>query len=184
MNEPSPNKNFQEMLSKYKSELMGIYATNTAKITPQKVFSEPSPAKEIPADDECPDDKSCGFLQVEVTTAGGNIPIRDAQVSVYEIIDGEKILHNQLFTDQSGRTKPVTLAAPEKSLSEIPDSPTLPYATYNVKVRKDGFYPVEILGVQVFDTIKSIQPVGLIPLMEFEENPNKEIIHEIGKNEL
>ena len=41
-----------------------------------------------------------------------------------------------------------------------------PNAVYNVTVTYDGYYPVEGVGVPVFDRIVAVQPVNLIPLSE------------------
>ena len=118
-----------------------------------------------------------GYLQIEVTTASGAIPVRDATVIITEQTDGLDSLIGMVITDENGTTPIVPLAAPPQSLSESPDPAERPYSEYNISVYKKGFYSIPKLTVPVFDTIKSIQPVSVIPLAEFErngaENPNE-----------
>ncbi|MBD5138159.1 MAG: hypothetical protein HDT24_02465 [Ruminococcus sp.] len=118
-----------------------------------------------------------GYLQIEVTTASGAIPVRDATVIITEQTDGLDSLIGMVITDENGTTPIVPLAAPPQSLSESPDPAERPYSEYNISVYKKGFYSIPKLTVPVFDTIKSIQPVSVVPLAEFErsgaENPNE-----------
>ena len=120
--------------------------------------------------DNPPDMSGQGYLQIEVTTASGAIPVRDATVIITEQKDGADSLIGMVITDENGTTPIVPLAAPPQSLSESPDPAERPYSEYNISVYKRGFYSIPKLTVPVFDTIKSIQPVSVIPLAEFERN--------------
>ena len=111
-----------------------------------------------------------GYLQIEVTTASGAIPVRDATVIITERNNGEDSLIGMVVTDENGTTPIVPLPAPPQSLSEAPDPAERPYSEYNISVYKKGFYSIPQLTVPIFDTIKSIQPVSVIPLAEFELN--------------
>lgn len=117
-----------------------------------------------------PDMSGQGYLQIEVTTASGAIPVRDATVIITEQTDGLDSLIGMVITDENGTTPIVPLAAPPQSFSESPDPAERPYSEYNISVYKKGFYSIPKLTVPVFDTIKSIQPVSVIPLAEFERN--------------
>lgn len=124
-----------------------------------------------------PDMSGQGYLQIEVTTASGAVPVRDATVIITEQTDGLDSLIGMVITDENGTTPIVPLAAPPQSFSESPDPAERPYSEYNISVYKKGFYSIPKLTVPVFDTIKSIQPVSVIPLAEFErggaETPNE-----------
>ena len=111
-----------------------------------------------------------GYLQIEVTTASGAIPVRDATVIITERTNGDESLIGMVITDENGTTPIVPLPAPPQSLSEAPDPAERPYSEYNISVYKKGFYSIPQLTVPIFDTIKSIQPVSVIPLAEFELN--------------
>ena len=117
-----------------------------------------------------PDMSGQGYLQIEVTTASGAIPVRDATVIISESSNGEEHLIGMIITDENGTTPIVPLPAPPQSLSEAPDPSEKPYSEYNISVYKKGFYSIPKLTVPIFDTIKSIQPVSVIPLAEFDRN--------------
>lgn len=122
------------------------------------------------ASENPPDMSGQGYLQIEVTTASGAVPVRDATVIITEQTDGLDSLIGMVITDENGTTPIVPLAAPPQSFSESPDPAERPYSEYNISVYKKGFYSIPKLTVPVFDTIKSIQPVSVIPLAEFERN--------------
>ncbi len=109
-----------------------------------------------------------GFLKVRVTTAGGTLPVEGAVVTVTEYDRDDtgrgEVLYSQR-TDRGGLTQTLSLAAPSSSDSLRPGA-AQPYAVYNVTVTYDGYYPVEGVGVPVFDRIVAVQPVNLIPLSE------------------
>ncbi len=109
-----------------------------------------------------------GYLQIEVTTANGAVPVNDAAVIVTERINGMDSLIGMAVTNADGATPVIPLAAPPRSLSGAPEPTERPFSEYNISVYKKGFYSVPQLTVPIFDTIKSIQPVSLIPLAEFE----------------
>ncbi len=119
-----------------------------------------------------------GYLKVRVTTVGRTIPISGAIVKITEYsrettenagnsADVGETLYS-LRTDESGLTQTVSLPAPPASDSMKPGDP-LPYALYNVYVTYDGYYPVEGVGVPIFDNIVAVQPIMLIPLSEAEQ---------------
>lgn len=122
------------------------------------------------SDENPPDMNGQGYLQVEVTTASGAVPVRDATVIISERVNGIESLIGMVITDENGTTPIVPLSAPPQSLSESPDPFEKPYSEYNISVYKKGFYSIPGLTVPIFDTIKSIQPVSVIPLAEFELN--------------
>jgi len=111
---------------------------------------------------------SNGFLKIQAQTADGAFPIEGAVVTV---TDGEGRLIASLRTDISGLTETLALEAPESSLSQSPQSETVPYSTYTVVVTRDGYYPIEEYSVPVFDSITSIQRVNMIPFSEFAPMP-------------
>jgi len=115
-----------------------------------------------------------GYLQVEVTAASRAIPVQDATVIVTESSGEMDSLIGMTVTDENGSTPVMPLPAPSKSFSESPDPSERPYSEYNIRVYKQGFYTVPQLTVPIFDGIKSIQPVSMIPLAEFERNGTEE----------
>ncbi len=100
-----------------------------------------------------------GELVVQVTSAGGAIPIENA---VVKIMRTNGALISTLSTNQSGRTAAIRLSAPNASLSQSPRGDT-PYALYRIYVTASGYAPAEHDDVSVFDGVLSIQPVSLQP---------------------
>lgn len=131
-------------------------------------FSSVDSTESFPEDNPA-DMSGQGYLQVEVTAASGVVPIRDAAVIITENSGDSEALVGMAVTDENGATPVIPLSAPSQSFSEAPDPSERPYSEYNISVYKRGFYTVPKLTVPIFDTIKSIQPVSLIPLAEFEQ---------------
>lgn len=115
-----------------------------------------------------PDMKGTGYLQVEVTTGNGAVPVPKAVIIVTQELGGQSYLVTMKLTDRSGATDIIPLPAPLAEFSEAPDPSERPFSEYNVTVYKKGFYTVPEVTVPIFDTVKSIQPVPLIPLAENE----------------
>lgn len=113
-----------------------------------------------------PNYSSSGSLIVSVYSARGAIPIPDALVTIRGSDKDSSGVISVLKTDQSGNTPKITLPTPPAAESESPGN-VKPFATYNIEVDKEGFYPRQFLDVPVFSGITSIQPVNLIPLSEY-----------------
>lgn len=110
---------------------------------------------------------SSGFLQAEVSTANRAFPIKDASVIVTRKNGDKSELIALLTTDENGRTETIELPAPNKAYSESPDRTEKPFSDYQLAVYARGFYTIPLLNVPIFPTVKSIQPVSMIPLVQF-----------------
>ncbi len=112
---------------------------------------------------------STGTLIVSVYTAGGAIPVEGALVTIRGGEQNSSGVLSILYTDQSGNTPRITLPAPPASESEAPGTEK-PYATYNIEVDKENYYPRSFINVPVFAGTTSIQPVNLVPLTEYNQD--------------
>ena len=114
--------------------------------------------------------ESVGFLQVAVKSANGALPIEDAQVSIYKYGKNEEFQNSDLIyslvTNENGLTSKIALETKDKSLSLSPGNKN-PYYVYNIYVSKDGYYDSSYLNVPIFQGITAIQPVELIPVLEY-----------------
>lgn len=108
-----------------------------------------------------------GRLLVSVTSSVGYIPIKNATVKIYaeRKTDGERLLLQDLTTDESGQTERIVLPTPPKSLSQEP-SEVRPYAEYDVEISAEGYEPVSITGSEVMADELSVQNVEMNPLEE------------------
>lgn len=118
--------------------------------------------------DNAPDlTTSSGFLQAEVSTANRAFPIQDASVIVTRKNGDKSELIALLTTDENGRTEIIELPAPNIACSESPEQTQKPFSDYQLAVYARGFYTIPLLNVPIFPTVKSIQPVSMIPLVQF-----------------
>lgn len=113
-----------------------------------------------------------GSLIVSVYTAGGAIPLENALVIIRGSTQNSSGVLSVLYTDQSGNTPRITLPTPSAAESEKPGTEK-PYATYNIEVDKENFYPRSFTNVPVFADTTSIQPVNLVPLTEYQGDAQK-----------
>ena len=104
-----------------------------------------------------------GFIRITVRTAGGAVPVERAVVTVK---DGNENLLAVFFTDESGNTPTLKVAAPPKANSETPNSGGAPFFVYNIDTDKAGYGSVRNINVPVFSGVTSVQPVELTPSPE------------------
>ena len=108
-----------------------------------------------------------GYLVVRVATANGAIPLEGARVTVRGSEPDNSSFYHASITGMSGLSEKISLPAPKKELSEIPNG-ARPYSLYSIDVFRDGYNDVFFVNVPIFDTITSIQPVNMIPKVDNE----------------
>ena len=119
------------------------------------------------------DNLGIGYLVVKASTARGAVPLENASVNIRGAEAENSGIIRTLTTDSSGLTPKAPLPAPPRSLSESPGI-VLPYAIYDVDVFKEGYTPIYLKNVAVFDSITSIQPAVMIPLKDNKFTNNYE----------
>lgn len=105
-----------------------------------------------------------GRLSVQVTSALGLIPIRNARIQISYTNAPETVVE-QVTTNESGETETIELPAPPVELSQEP-SEIRPYSDYNLTITAEGYEPVTIEGSEILSGELSIQPVRMNPLEE------------------
>ena len=117
-----------------------------------------------------------GYLIVQVSTAGGAIPLPGVIVTVrdYDPENGGDVgnVIASMVTDRSGKTPILPLPTPSRTLAQAPGSEILPYALYNVDVQTDRYYENYYANVPIFDGIVAVQPAVLQPLPDNEFTDN------------
>lgn len=107
---------------------------------------------------------SQGMLRVQVFAADRSFPVSGARVTVeVPFLSGGRELFSGV-TDADGIVDNITLPAPSKNLSLDENNTSEPYALYNVRVTHPNYATGEYDNVPVFDSVKSIQPVALVPM--------------------
>lgn len=104
-----------------------------------------------------------GKLQVIASSGDGAFPVEGATVTVYRRHDGREHLLYTMLTDESGAAPVITLPAPPAALSQEPGN-AQPFAEYDIRIVKNGFFRVLAEGVPVFSGITSRQGFRMIPL--------------------
>ena len=107
-----------------------------------------------------------GTLRFRTYTARNALPVPNARVIVFKIIGGKPHTFYDLVTDQSGQTEIVPLPAPLSQLSQTPDSGIQPYSLYDADITAEGYAPVAIRNLPVFEGILSVQRTALVPSSE------------------
>ncbi|MCL2350819.1 MAG: peptidoglycan-binding protein [Defluviitaleaceae bacterium] len=104
-----------------------------------------------------------GTLRFEISTANGDLPVAGALIKVMDTAG------NVLFerrSDAGGLADDVTLDAPDAALSQDANYKGDVFGKYNVSVTADGFSPIAINGVQIFDGVGSVLPVVMYPQLD------------------
>lgn len=134
-------------------------------------YPKAPPEKEYGTLDEFMQDNPCqGSVQFRTYTARNALPVAGARVTVTKMIGGGVHTFYTLITDVSGQTKEVILPAPPVALSQKPDSGIQPYALYDADITAEGFRPVSVRGLPVFEGILSVQRAAMIPSIDGRES--------------
>lgn len=108
-----------------------------------------------------------GSLFVTVRTADSAFPVSQATV-VITTPDGMVLGEDRISADNGSVSRDFYIEAPDRALSLTPGSP-LPYSTCNARITANGFYTLQINGIQIFDGERSQLPVELIPRGQSED---------------
>ena len=158
----------EKTIEDYKRELMDFYRrheavpANTQDIRPSEVDENigsrptiPLPSQPMPEPEAY---TGVGGLTVALTHSRGLYPVAGANVTV---LDGNRVIEREV-TDLSGKTKRLLLPAPSKIYSEAPGENYRDVsAFYDIKIEAEGFLPVTVEGVPIFDGVNTTQPLDL-----------------------
>lgn len=140
--------------------------TNNLIGIPQE--TQEAPLKEGTTDSRIISD-GVGNIIVEVTTARGAIPMEGTDVVIDRLDGNDENGRQELIavetTNQSGRTRPVSVNTVSKELSLVPGN-SEPFSTFYVTAAVMGFEPVKSRPVDVFANEISILKIDLIPKPE------------------
>ncbi len=112
-----------------------------------------------------------GYLQVQARTARGTVPLDGARIRV---LDSEGNTVYRLTTDESGETQAVPLETLDRGFSLNPGYMGNPYYSYGVAVEAEGFEPVTVTDIPIFDGETATLPVTLTPLERQQEQGQPE----------
>ncbi len=101
-----------------------------------------------------------GYLTIQARTAHDALPLPGVRVSV---LDDEQNRIYELVTDESGETRRVALETMDKSYSQNENFTGTPYITYNVFAQAEGFEPISVSDIPIFDGESAHLPLVLVP---------------------
>ena len=121
----------------------------------------PSPAQNITAAIAAADLTGTGFLRLRSFAASNAQPVPDVIVTISQR-SGTGIPDKTVTTGPEALSDDVAIACPPRSYSLDENNRTvLPYAVVDVTAEHEGYDPVHVAGVQVFDAVSlriSISP--------------------------
>ena len=167
------NNDLRTMMERYEQELLLLrqQAVPTAAVSmPSETFTAPTETFTAP-------------FQVRATAANEALPIANALVVVSrETADGP-VVENIQLTGISGLTEPILLPATDPSLTMQP-ADNIPLVTYEVQVSAPGYFRVQNNGIPLYGGIKTVLPVTMIPLPEFEDQDAVTLEYTVPRNNL
>lgn len=104
-----------------------------------------------------------GYLIIRAFTASEALPVPNVIVRIYSADEINLGSDFSIKTGRSGQTERITLEAPDKAYTLVPNSPEQAYSTYNVELSADGYQPKTLQNVSIFSGVLSILPVEMVP---------------------
>lgn len=118
-----------------------------------------------------------GYLLIQTRTAHDALPLSGVQIRVTDM-QGNSVY--DLTTDENGESQKVPLETMDKSFSQNPYYSGLPYTSYNLLARKNGFNSLYISDIPIFDGETAVLPLALVPMQALQRRPTQTDIS-IGK---
>lgn len=101
---------------------------------------------------------SVGYIKVNTFTAGGALPLEKVKISIFNSKTGFK----HCF-ETGEKSEKIMVYAPNSKLANDKNSNEKPYEEYEITAEKQGYFSVDIRGVQVFGSETSLQNIYMIP---------------------
>ena len=105
-----------------------------------------------------------GFIKVRAALGSEKIPIKDALIIIRGVDEENMEIERSRITDADGITELVEVTTPSKMYSETPDPAEPPFANYSIEARKNGYKPVYINPIEVFDGETSFVEIAFLPV--------------------
>lgn len=153
-------------LGDYQKQLTPV-SSDTDDYDAQGDEMQPDEIEELASPDgETPPLNDTATIQVMVFAAQQAVPIDRAAVLISrQNSEGGEELIQVMLTDESGKTPILTVAAPDRNLTQQPGN-ILPFVSYQITVFAEGYLPKRNDNVAVFGGMLSVLPVELVPQMQ------------------
>lgn len=104
-----------------------------------------------------------GTFAAKASSASGSIPLSSVNITVRGTTEENSDVVYSLLTDEDGLTEDVRLPTPVRSFSLSPASVEIAYGLYEIKASADGYYSKTISDVAIFDGVRTVLPINMIP---------------------
>ena len=84
---------------------------------------------------------SKGFIKISARTAADALPVENINVRISGNEEGTVGIEYSLVTGRDGTTEVISLPTPNKIYSQSPGAEEQAYATYDIEVFGEGYYP-------------------------------------------
>ena len=155
----------QELIARYQREMMAQYAQTPATIIHEQTPQPSKPSTENTAQSDSEELIDIGQLQVRVSTENQAVPIPGAVIIITAQREETPTLIRSVISDQNGLTPLMDLPTKDRQLTLTPGA-IQPYATYNVDVTADGYFPKRFVNLPIYGGVTAVQNVSMVPLPE------------------
>jgi len=115
-----------------------------------------------------------GYLQVNVTTASGTIPVPNAKITISKPLGNNIFMSQIVFTNEDGKTPLTPLPTRSPELSQTDQYP-VPYTIWNLTAEAPGYNQIVVYDVPIFPGVTTNQSFDLVPTKENHVGPSEEI---------
>ncbi len=117
-----------------------------------------------------------GKLQFQLYYGEQSFPVTDAEIVIIDSETGTPLIEGPLSVDENGKSEIISLYAPDKILSLIPQDSILPYSIYDAIIISDTFKDYYITGLEIFPNSNSIEKLQMQPLNARSSNNLEKIL--------
>ena len=108
-----------------------------------------------------------GYIQVKAYTSYAEIPLKDVSVTITN--EDGTVVAMRLSNRNGAFDAPIEITVPEVSAGLTPNTGVVPFATVNLYAQTTNYEGIEILGIQVFPNVLTVQNLEMIPLSELPD---------------
>ena len=115
-----------------------------------------------------------GYIQVKAYTSYAEIPLKDVSVTITN--EDGTVVALRLSNRNGAFDAPIEITVPEVSAGLTPNTGVVPFATVNLYAQTTNYEGIEILGIQVFPNVLTVQNLEMIPLSELPGNWDQRVV--------
>ena len=171
----------KNLIEQYKREMLDMY--KSARAFPTAIMTENTVNRtENTQNAVLPD--SSGKLIAIVTSLRQIYPVANAKVTVFTGNYNDMQIIDVAYTDESGRTRPFVLETPNKQISLESDNKAIPYSSYNMEVKAEGYIDNVHINIPVFSGVTSLQRSNMMLYETAGEDKGPQIFDESQRFDL